>query len=201
MLLAVALFVPLFITEGLGVFDFWWWMASNAVIFISLSVADRGWRDALKRELEGQVWRNIALGLAAAALLYGVFFVGNGLSRLIFAFAGRGIQNVYDFKRGASVLRVALLIGLLIGPGEEIFWRGFLQRRLQVHLGPWQGFAVATALYAGIHVGSGNPMLILAALICGIFWGFLYMRTGSLLLVLVSHVVWDLTVFLLLPFH
>jgi len=58
-----------------------------------------------------------------------------------------------------------------------------------------------TALYALVHVGSGNPMLVLAAAACGFFWGWLYMKTGSALLVIVSHTVWDIAVFLIVPFR
>ena len=44
-------------------------------------------------------------------------------------------------------------------------------------------------------------MLVLAAAVCGLFWGYLYMRTGSALLVVVSHTVWDIAVFLIVPFR
>jgi len=87
----------------------------------------------------------------------------------------------------------------IIGPGEELFWRGFLQRRFQIEKGPFQGFLLATLLYTGVHIGSGNVMLVLAAGICGLFWGFLYLRTGSLLLNVVSHTAWDMAIFLFFP--
>jgi uncharacterized protein len=44
-------------------------------------------------------------------------------------------------------------------------------------------------------------MLVLAAAACGLFWGFLYLRFKSVLLTAVSHALWDLTVFILIPFH
>jgi membrane protease YdiL (CAAX protease family) len=49
-------------------------------------------------------------------------------------------------------------------------------------------------------VASGNPMIILAAAVCGIFWGGLYLRFRSPVLNAVSHTVWDLLVFVILPF-
>lgn len=42
-------------------------------------------------------------------------------------------------------------------------------------------------------------MLILAAGLCGLFWGFLYVQNGSILLNIVSHTVWDVAIFLLFP--
>ena len=40
---------------------------------------------------------------------------------------------------------------------------------------------------------------VLAALTAGLFWGLLYKRTGSALIIIVSHVVWDIAVFLVVP--
>lgn len=199
-LLAVALFVPLFITRGLGRFDFWWWMSLNITCLTAIAAAlDLGWRNALTNDLKKQVLRKIGIGILSALGLYVVFYVGNVASRLIFPFAANNIENVYAFKTGASPMRVALLMALIIGPGEELFWRGFLQRRFQVERGPFQGFLLATLLYTGVHIASGNVMLVLAAGVCGLFWGFLYLRTGSLLLNVISHTVWDMAIFLFFP--
>ena len=118
---------------------------------------------------------------------------------MVFPFAAGGIQNVYSFREGASPLRITLLILLLIGPGEELFWRGFIQRGWQNRFGPLIGWILASGLYSLVHVGSGNIMLILAALICGLFWGGLYLRRRSLLLVAVSHTLWDILIFVLFP--
>jgi membrane protease YdiL (CAAX protease family) len=200
--LAAALFVPLFILRGIGPFDFWWWMSAAIVLLVGLGAGlDADGMAALRRDLGEGVWRKIGLGLLAAAALYAVFFIGNWASRLLLPFAGADIGQVYRFKAGAPVLRIVLSMALIIGPGEELFWRAYLQRRWQKCFGPFAGWLAATALYALVHAGSGNPMLVLAAAVCGLFWGFLYMRTGSPLLVAVSHTVWDVAVFLVLPFR
>jgi len=200
-ILAVVVYAPLFVIQGIGIFDFWWWMAANAVVVLGVVACfDPGWRRLLKDDFQSSIPAKIAIGLASAAVLYAVFFVGNIFSRMILDFAASGIEGVYAFKEGAAPLRVWLLIGLLIGPGEELFWRGFIQRRYMDRFGPWTGLALATALYTLVHVGSLNPMLIIAALLCGLFWGFLFMWKRSLMLVVVSHTVWDIAVFLLWPY-
>ncbi len=199
-LLAIALFIPLFVTRGFGQFDFWWWMALNiAILLIIAATFDPGWRSDVSKDLKERVFQKIGIGLLSALGLYVVFYIGNVVSRTIFTFAQSGIENVYAFKESVPPLRIALLMLLLIGPGEELFWRGFLQRRFQIEKGPFRGFLLATLLYTAVHLGSGNVMLVLAAGICGLFWGFLYLRTGSLLLNVVSHTVWDVTIFLLFP--
>ena len=199
-ILAMALFIPLFITRGVGKFDFWWWMSLNiSFLTVLAAVLDPGWRNAVTHDLKKQVFQKIGLGVLSAVGLYIVFYAGNAVSRLIFPFAGANIENVYAFKAGAAPMRIAILMALIIGPGEELFWRGVLQRRLQMEKGPFQGFLLATLLYAGVHIASGNVMLVLAAGVCGLFWGFLYLRTGSLLLNVVSHTVWDMAIFLFFP--
>lgn len=199
-LLAIVLFTSLFITRGVGKFDFWWWMSLNIACLTAIAAAlDPGWRDAVIHDLQKQVLQKIGIGVLSALGLYLVFYVSNTVSRLVFPFAAHNIENVYAFKAGAAPMRIAVLMAFIIGPGEELFWRGFLQRRFQVEKGPFQGFLLATLLYTGVHIASGNVMLVLAAGVCGLFWGFLYLRTESLLLNVVSHTVWDVAIFLFFP--
>lgn len=197
--LAVGLFGPLFVARGAGQFDFWWWLSANIVVLVGLAaLTDSSWRASLRADLS-RLPVKIGAGLGSAAALYGVFYIGNHLARLVFPFAAGGIADVYTFKASASPVRIALLMLLAIGPGEELFWRAFLQRRFQMAWGGWQGFLTATAIYTLIHLGSGNLMLTLAAGVCGLFWGGLYLRTGSALLNVVSHTAWDLAIFLFWP--
>jgi hypothetical protein len=198
--LAACLFIPLFVTRGIAWIDFWWWMSANIVILLMLvAVLDKDWRTEVLGDFKNQLPFKIGFGLISAAFLYGVFYAGDIVSRQLFSFAGNGIEEVYAFKNDVSPIRITLLMALIIGPGEELFWRGFLQRRLQVEHGPWCGFVISSAIYGIVHIGSGNLMLIIAACVCGFFWGLLYLRTHSLLLNVVSHTVWDVSIFLLFP--
>jgi len=198
---AVLLFVPLFILRGSGPLDCWWRMSGALVLLIGMGAGlDRDYIPLLRADFRNGSGRKILFGAVAAIFLYAAFFIGNAASRALFSFAETGISSVYGFKEGASTLRVGLLLAFVIGPGEELFWRGFLQRRWAARLGPGLGFAAVTALYTAVHINSGNPMLVLAAAVCGIFWGYLYRRTGSVLLCAASHTLWDLAVFLFFPF-
>ena len=201
-LIAALLFVPLFIFRSVGPFDFFWWMSINITALIVLgNLSDKSYFPSVLSDMRSRpVWK-IGVGVLAAILLYGIFFAGHWLSRHILPFAGPDISRVYGFKEGASTLRVILLMTLLIGPGEEYFWRGFLQRRFQTRFGRGAGWLLSSTLYAFVHAGSGNTMLVLAAAVCGLFWGFLYLRLRSVLLVAVSHTLWDLLVFVVVSFQ
>ena len=201
-LIAIALFLPLFRYQGYGNFDFWWWMSSNLIFLIFLaSIADPSYRKFLQADLKEGTGRKVLLGIASAAFLYLVFFAGNYVSRQLFNFADTGIQDVYDFKGSATAFRIGLLMLLVIGPGEELFWRGFLQRHYESRIGRAWGFVAATLVYTGVHVLTGNPMLIVAALFAGIFWGWMFMRYRSMVMNSVSHIFWDIAVFIVIPFH
>ncbi len=201
-LLAIILFSPMFIIRQIGPFDFWYWMSANLFVMISLAfITDPSYAHSLRIDLSQKIIQKILIGLGSAIVLYLVFFAGNQLSRLLFDFAGEGIANVYAFKGDAEGLRIGLLMLLVIGPGEELFWRGFLQRHFENRLGKWKGFFVATIIYTGVHVFTGNIMLILAALVAGLFWGWMYMKYKSMVMNVVSHTAWDIAVFLILPFQ
>ena len=93
-----------------------------------------------------------------------------------------------------------MLLLFLIGPAEEIFWRGYVQKSLSEKLGKNAGVVVATLVYAGVHIPSWNFMLVMAALTAGAVWGLVYRfwpeKFGA---VLVSHALWDAAVFVWFP--
>lgn len=198
---AAALFIALFRLRRLGPLDLWAWLAANIVLLVVLGlVLDRGYGARLKRDLASAPLRKIAIGAASAALLYAVFAAGRLLALRLFPFAASGIAGVYALRSGVPLLRVALLIALVIGPGEELFWRGFFQHNVAETAGRRRGFVLASLLYATVHLASGNIMLVLAAAVCGVFWGWLYLRYRSPLANVVSHTLWDLAVFVAFPF-
>ena len=195
-ILAALLLVPLFALRRIGGFDFWWWMSLNVILLVSFGFySDKSYLSLILKDFQDGLLKKIGLGILSAGLLYAVFFIGNEVSREIFPFAGTEIGQVYSFKQNASALRIILLMIFIIGPGEEFFWRGYLQRHWQNRFGKIKGFVIAAVLYALVHAASGNIMLVLSAGVCGLFWGFLYLRTRSILMICVSHTLWDLMIF------
>lgn len=141
----------------------------------------------------------VVLGLLSAAFLYAVFFVGHFLATRILPFAAGQIGSIYGVKGGTSPMVIALLLLLIIGPAEEIFWRGFVQRRLCGRHGAMAGWILATTVYALVHLWSFNFMLIAAAAVCGAFWGLVFLLSGRMWVCIISHAVWDVVILLLLP--
>ena len=182
------------------VFNFWAQMSlSVATLCVLAFLFDReGMRD-LFRLREQKLISVVCLGLFSALILYFVFFVGNIAARRILMHSKDGIAAVYDLKHGANPWLIAVLITLIIAPGEEIFWRGYLQRKWEQRYGRF-GVIMAAVAYGVVHVPSGNIMLIIASIVCGVFWSLSFWRFRSIWLNIVSHVAWDLSVFLIWPF-
>lgn len=145
--------------------------------------------------------RYILVGIGSALLLYLIFWMGNSVSTAIFASAQPQIASIYGNKTQASPLLIALSLLLVIGPAEEIFWRGFVQGSLSSRLGDRKGYLYTAVAYAAIHIWAFNSILLAAALICGLFWGAMFMHYKSVWPSLMSHSVWDLAVFVLFPFQ
>jgi len=143
--------------------------------------------------------KDIAIGIASAAVLYLVFLLGEYLATQWFDFARGQVDNIYAMKEGESKVFLSLLLLLLVGPAEEIFWRGFVQRLLGEKYGEWSAFFVTTIIYTLVHIWSLNFMLIMAAMVCGAFWGMLYKYNKNLVTLIISHAVWDVSVFILFP--
>lgn len=140
-------------------------------------------------------------GVFSAFILYIVFFFGNIISQWIFDFANQEITNIYKTKNQADKYFIGLSLFLLIGPAEEIFWRGFVQNSLQEKFGDIKAYIIATLVYGFVHIWAFNLILLLAALICGFFWGFIYMKTKSLIPAIISHSLWDLFIFIIIPIN
>ena len=143
---------------------------------------------------------NIMLGILIAVALWGVFWLGDKLSQLMFDFARPQVDTIYGMKEGESPWLLTALLLLLIGPAEEIFWRGYVQRSLSQHWNPNVGFVVTTLVYTVVHVGSLNFMLVMAAFVAGAVWGLLYrLYPNRLTALIISHALWDVAVFVWFP--
>lgn len=201
-ILAFLLFTPLFVAGGSGRFDFWWWMVMNGVILTASALYSDPWYiERIKKDFSRSPVSKIAIGLASAAVLFAVFEAGNLLSGLLIERAPSDIEAVYRFRGEASLVRIVMSIAFVIGPAEEIFWRGFIQNFLNERMRVFSAVLLSAVLYSAVHAASGNMMLLAAAFVCGIFWGTLYVWRKSILINVVSHTAWDLAAFVVFPFE
>lgn len=176
--------------------NFWVMMTFSGLTLTAYSTwALPGWWKDIRLDLS-----NILLGVALAAVLWGVFWVGDKLSSLMFDFARPQVDMIYGMKEGENPWVLTALMLFIIGPAEEIFWRGYLQKSFSKKWNPNIGFIVTTLMYSLVHVSKFNFMLIMAAAVAGFVWGLAYRfypeKFGAILL---SHALWDCAVFIWFP--
>lgn len=176
--------------------NFWWMMTGSAcTLSLCATIFSPDW------------WRKIRvtptdifLGIAIAVALWGVFWIGDKLSQIMFDFARPQVDTIYSMKDGESPWLLTALMLFLIGPAEEIFWRGYVQQTLSKRWTPNIGFIVTTLIYALVHAGSCNFMLTMAALVAGAAWGLLYrLYPQRFTAIILSHALWDVAVFIWFP--
>ncbi len=143
--------------------------------------------------------RDLFIGVGSAGVLYVVFQIGDRLARLILPKGGAEINAIYGLEKLGARNELAARLAFIIGPAEELFWRGLVQARLIRQVGLLPGFALGTAAYGGAHLVTGNLTLIGAATIAGAFWGGLAALGVPPSALIISHSVWDVFIFLIAP--
>ncbi len=97
------------------------------------------------------------------------------------------LESLYRLVKPTETIHYSWLF-LIIIPGEEWFWRGFIVKRLSTYFTNDQAAIVGTLLYAGAHFATGSMLLVLAALTAGFVWSLLYLRTNNIGVPIVSHI-------------
>jgi membrane protease YdiL (CAAX protease family) len=173
---------------------FWYIFSGSVLVLIAYST--------FQEEVDDEVSfiQFILLGSISGFLLYFVFRAGIWGMEILQLPIDTSIKNLYNWYAPSFFWQYLALV-LVAAPGEELFWRGFIQKRLSKYLNPAVSILSASILYASVHIYSGSFLLVLAAFISGFVWGYLYVLKKSMPLVIVSHIIFDLLIFIILPFN
>jgi membrane protease YdiL (CAAX protease family) len=143
--------------------------------------------------------RLLALGGLAAIVMvaatYGLYPPVSRSSAALTSAVGV-LYPLLTAARPAWLPRVLLPFIIL---AEELVWRGVVFEALGRRLPLLPTILLSSLVYAAIHLPIGSPLLLALALLCGLFWSTLRAATNSLVPSLLSHLVWDLLVFLFRP--
>lgn len=193
---AVMLWFVMFSPWTRDAMDFWLIMSLSAVVLSTFAITGRRvWNDELRFGLS-----SVCLGVVIAAALWGVFWVGDKISTTLFSFSSSQIASIYSLRDGHSAVIIGLILLLVIGPVEEIFWRGYVQYEFSARYGRNAGYFITMLIYTFVHLWSFNLMLLLSAFIAGTVWGLFYrFFPRRLVAIILSHAVWDCVVFVVFP--
>lgn len=169
----------------------WFWerAALSGAVIGGYAIAVQG--DSLLSDLR-LTPLNAALGAVAAGLLYGVFWAADQILLRFLPGLHAQVVDLYRIRLEGEPAYMPLIL-IVIGGAEELFWRGYVQAEA--------GLAVAVMGYALVLLWERKPVLMLAALVGGLWWGALFALTGSLAAAVISHLLWDLMIVVWFPLH
>jgi membrane protease YdiL (CAAX protease family) len=133
-------------------------------------------------------------GSTLLAAVVGLLALGQALDSVtvLLGLDARGslqlIRTLLEGTRGPDLFAAVLVLGVVAGASEEIFFRGFMQSRLREHWPPAAAVLAASTSFAALHVDVSAVHMVLA-LALGLYLGFVAEATRSTLPCIVCHIV------------
>lgn len=171
---------------------FWYIFTASLLLLITYASFQENIED------EAPIITYISVGVISGFALYGIFWIGY---EGILTFHLPGLQNISRLYRkfAPSFFWQYLALLLVAAPGEELFWRGFVQNRLMKYFNPGMSILISTAIYASVQIYSGSLILVFAAFLTGLAWGALFFWKKSIPMTIVSHMIFLLMLFIIHP--
>ncbi len=195
LVIAVLLLAVTFIFKP---FNFWLCISITALILAGLAVL-LGGNTIEKRHLDLEA---VLIGVGAAVGLCLLFWAASWLLRLPFLSilqVNAHLESLYALKTSAPLYLIIPVLLIITSPCEEIFWRGFVQRGITQSFGATKGWLLSAVLYALVHIVSLNPLLVAAAFVTGLIWGFMYQKQHHIVSCIICHALWALVIFIVFP--
>ena len=189
------------------------WLGVSLPYLLLVAVAlHKMWDEGTLLDLLTPRWGDLSIG---AVSMMGLLFA---------SWAARKILSPLGSPRQAWLFRIYLQLGnpehlqrstaytlliLLICAAEEIVWRGMVLTELTQRFGRRKALPVSALAYGFATlptlwllrdpVAGINPLLLTAAVGCGLVWSFLAAQLGRLAPVVISHMAF--TYFTIVQFH
>jgi len=160
--------------------------ASSTALVLTVALVSQPFEPAALRLVPG---RETGVDLAAAVL--GMLSLGQVLdSATMLAGLGRvgsmpAIRQALTGIGGAELFSAVLVLGLMAGAAEEVFFRGYMQTRLRLVWRAGPAIAVSSAAFALLHMEWIHAAM---AFVLGLYLGVVTERAGSALPAIVCHV-------------
>ncbi|OAH53611.1 MULTISPECIES: type II CAAX endopeptidase family protein [Bacillaceae] len=171
---------------------FWYIYTAANLFFMSISI--------ISEPIDDQQKTNsfMMYGLLSGAILYALFAVGFWVMSVLPLSVSTHVSAIYAQFTPQFVWHYIVLVLIFI-PGEELFWRGFVQKRLSYYMNEWASAFIASALFGSVFLYSGQWIWVIAAFCAGLFWGGLYIWKKSIPMLIISHLIFDLLLIVFLP--
>jgi uncharacterized protein len=173
-----------------GDFDPWMILVDGIIV---LGFAGYYWKEivALLRpsSLDGNAGKKLAIATAVQFVVLGAVFY-------LMEKTGIPFERITDamVRHDYGLWQLLALYSLAPAVIEEIAFRGILYERLRLVLGEKEGWLVQAAFFSILHL---SPVIFLTHFAMGLIFGWLRMRTGSLIPGMILHAAWNAAVILL----
>ena len=162
-------------------------MASSAALVVTLLIVARPVDPVRLRLVPGR-----ETGTQLLAMIVGTLALGQMLdsATILAGLSNRGamavIRRAIETASGPDLFAAVVVIGLLAGSSEELFFRGYMQARLRDRFRPAVAVIVTSGAFALLHLESIHAGMALAL---GLWLGFVTERAGSALPAVAAHVI------------
>lgn len=183
----------------------------NAVVSILLLVcfALRSRRQAVKDHESWRrpwpMWAALLTGIVCGGLLLAASHVGYHLVSSVWPGIHRPVHALYSRVNSPPGIPWVFALLPIAVVAEEIFWRDEVITRMTQQSNPsdiaatLMPIVVAAGVYALTVASSGSVILVIAAVILGILWGIQRVITGTLVVPVMTHLIWNVGLFFLWP--
>ena len=149
--------------------------------------------------------RQVAVVVGGYVLALGAAFAGSILVTLLQVDTGTNQAAQMGMENPEVLLLLVPASVLVIGPGEELLFRGVVQGRLREVFGPIVGVLLPSAVFAGLHWfaltgGSATGNLVALGILIGpaVVFGAAYELTDNIVVPSLIHGIYNATLFSLL---
>jgi membrane protease YdiL (CAAX protease family) len=161
--------------------------ASAAALVVTLLIVSRPVDPARLRLLPGR-----ETGAQLGAMIVGTLALGQALDSVtvLSGLANRGamavIRRAIESASGPDLFAAVVVIGVLAGSAEEVFFRGYMQGRLRERFTPAVAVVMTSVAFALLHLEWIHAGM---ALVLGLWLGFVTEQAGSALPAVAAHVI------------
>jgi CAAX protease family protein len=138
-------------------------------------------------------WRTFVGPVVAGIAAFGVFVIVFVVARHL-PLVGPALNGVLA-TADAGPIALVLVVALVNGVGEELFFRGALHAALEPH----RPAITTTIVYVVVTATTGNVALVIAAVVMGTVFSLERLSTRAVLAPMATHLTWSTLMVLALP--
>jgi membrane protease YdiL (CAAX protease family) len=138
----------------------------------------------------------IVLGVTSGTALWLLFVALAPLTRRVGPLETGALKIFARFDvHGVAAMTILFVVAV----ASELFWRGFVQGRLADEFGDRRAYRLTLVAVLVAHLPTYNLAVMAAAVVTGVVWGWIRLRSGSIVPSTLSHIIWLWLMYLAYP--